>query len=106
MPLPWWDITNRLAFDKVSNSPLTNGQNPTNPVCMLHTGSDGLVSQLLAEIESYCREVGMAETTFGRKALNDGKVVGRLRAGGRVWPETADKVRLFIEQNPPEARAS
>ena len=26
----------------------------------------------VAEIEDYCRRGGLAETTFGRKAVNDG----------------------------------
>jgi hypothetical protein len=42
----------------------------------------------------------MAETTFGRLAVNDGKFVSRLRSGGRVTPETAARVRSFIQQAP------
>jgi len=44
--------------------------------------------QLLSEIADYCRRVGMAESTFGRHAVNDGKLVSRLRIGGRVTMET------------------
>ena len=33
---------------------------------------------LLQEISDYCRRTGMAETTFGRRAVNDGKFAGRL----------------------------
>lgn len=69
---------------------------------MLDITSDRLVNQLLAEIETYCEAAGIAETTFGRKALNDGKVVGRLKAGGRVWPETAERARQFMAKNPPQ----
>lgn len=66
---------------------------------MLH-GETTDTDRLVAEIEAYCERAGMAETTFGRKALNDGKVVSRLRSGGRVWPETAERVRQFIRDNP------
>jgi len=52
--------------------------------------------ELLLEIADYCRLAGMAETTFGRLAVNDGKLVGRLRLGGRVTGETAARVRAFI----------
>ncbi|HET7201284.1 MAG TPA: hypothetical protein VFI80_10785 [Burkholderiales bacterium] len=52
--------------------------------------------QLLNEIADYCRRVGMAESTFGRRAVNDGKLVGRLRIGGRVTMETVERVRAFM----------
>ena len=53
--------------------------------------------QLLNEIADYCRRVGMAESTFGRRAVNDGKLVGRLRIGGRVTMETVERVRNFMK---------
>jgi len=52
--------------------------------------------QLLNEISDYCRRVGMAESTFGRRAVNDGKLVSRLRIGGRVTMETVERVRTFM----------
>src|SRR5712691_11755639 len=55
--------------------------------------------QLLGEIADYCRRVGMAESTFGRRAVNDGKLVGRLRIGGRVTIETVERVRTFMSEN-------
>jgi hypothetical protein len=51
---------------------------------------------LLDEVSAYCRRAGMAETTFGRYAVNDGKFVSRLRLGGRVTLETQERVRLFM----------
>src|SRR5580698_6573462 len=38
---------------------------------------------ILEEISAYCRREGMAESTFGRRAVNDGKFVNRLRFGGK-----------------------
>src|SRR6478736_5977415 len=43
---------------------------------------------LLGSISDFCRRTGMAESTFGRRAVNDGKFVARLRDGARVTPET------------------
>ena len=54
--------------------------------------------ELLEQIESFLSQGSMAESTFGRLAVNDGKLVRRLRDGGRVWPETAEKVAAFIRQ--------
>src|SRR5271163_4808946 len=59
---------------------------------------------LLGEIAGYCRRVGMAESTFGRLAVNDGKLVSRLRFGGRVTLGTVERVHSFIEHHQPSAR--
>jgi SAM-dependent methyltransferase len=58
---------------------------------------------LLRDIAEYCRRAGMAESTFGRHAVNDGKLVGRLRLGGRVTTETLERVRGFIASQPAPA---
>jgi hypothetical protein len=40
----------------------------------------------------------MAESTFGRLAVNDGKLVERLRTARRgVWPDTEKRIRSFIK---------
>ena len=43
---------------------------------------------LLDSISEFCSRTGMAESTFGRHAVNDGKFVARLRDGARITPET------------------
>lgn len=53
---------------------------------------------LLHEISTFCRAAGMAESTFGRRAVNDGKFVPRLRFGGRVTTATVERVQTFISQ--------
>ena len=52
---------------------------------------------LLNEISRACRRLGIAESTFGRRAVNDGKLVSRLRQGGRVTLQTVERVRAFID---------
>src|SRR5579872_1068309 len=52
---------------------------------------------LLREISEYCRQSGLAESTFGRRAVNDGKLAARLRNGGRITTETVERVRAFID---------
>ncbi len=54
---------------------------------------------LLHDIADYCRRARMAESTFGRLAVNDGKLVSRLRIGGRVTTDTVDRVRAFIARS-------
>ena len=50
-------------------------------------------STLLDSISAFCRHNGIAESTFGRRAVNDGKFVARLRDGARITPETLERVR-------------
>ena len=54
------------------------------------------VQTLLAEIEKYCRNNGIAETTCGLQAVNDGKLCHRLRNGKSVTLATAQKIRAFL----------
>jgi hypothetical protein len=56
---------------------------------------------LLEDVTNYCRRAGMAESTFGRLAVNDGKFVGRLRSGGRATADTVQRVRAFINARAP-----
>jgi len=58
---------------------------------------------LLRDIAEYCRRAKMAESTFGRHAVNDGKLVSRLRLGGRVTTDTVERVRAFIASEPQPA---
>lgn len=53
-------------------------------------------AELLQEISDYCRKTGLAESTFGRRAVNDGKLTSRLRNGGRITTETLDRIRTFM----------
>ena len=55
--------------------------------------------ELLQEISEYCRHTGLAESTFGRRAVNDGKLASRLRHGGRITTETLDRIRGFMASN-------
>ena len=61
------------------------------------------VSFLLRDIESFCRRAGMAESTFGREAVNDGKLCSRLRSGRDVTLETAARIRRYINNFNPDA---
>lgn len=56
--------------------------------------------QLLEEISSFCRRAGMAESTFGRRVVNDGKLVRRLRHGGRITTDTLDRIRSYLSDHP------
>src|SRR5688500_1548505 len=61
---------------------------------------------LLDSISEFCRQAGMAESTFGRRAVNDGKFVSRLRAGARVTQETFNRIRDFMARHGAVAQVS
>src|SRR5438874_3647450 len=54
---------------------------------------------LLHEIAEFCRKTGLAESTFGRRAVNDGKLASRLRNGGRITTDTLERIRAFMARN-------
>ena len=58
--------------------------------------------QILDLISDFCRQLEMAESTFGRRAVNDGKLVNRLREGKRITIDTLDRIQAFIAQSLPE----
>ena len=71
----------------------------------------GTPGTLLDSISEFCRDSRMAESTFGRHAVNDGKFVARLRDGARITPETLERVNTFLTRHgalpreaPPELR--
>jgi hypothetical protein len=55
--------------------------------------------QILQEISDFCRQRGLAESTFGRRAVNDGKLANRLRNGGRITTDTLERIRSFMATN-------
>src|SRR3984893_15557904 len=52
--------------------------------------------QILSQITEFCRQADMAESTFGRRAVNDGKLVHRLREGKRITIDTLDRIQGYI----------
>jgi hypothetical protein len=61
--------------------------------------------QILQEISEFCRRRGLAESTFGRRAVNDGKLASRLRNGGRITTDTLDRIRNFMARSTDTAPA-
>ena len=51
---------------------------------------------LLTEIEAFCHRNGMAETTFGRRVVNDNSFVRDLRNGRDVKLSTVQRVQAWM----------
>lgn len=52
---------------------------------------------LLPTIEAFLAKTGMAPSTFGQKAINEWKLVERLRAGGNVGWKREERIREFMK---------
>jgi len=81
---------------KWANAHFTNGLLPIIMRAML--------SDLIQEIDAHlawrkARGHELAETTFGRFAANDGKLVGRLRAGGGITVSTMQSIQKWIAED-------
>lgn len=64
------------------------------------------VAALLKEITEFCREVAISESTFGRRAMNDGKFVDRIRQGGGLTVANLDRIRIYMAAERRKARAA
>lgn len=51
---------------------------------------------LLVVIDRYLRRTGIAETTFGRRAVNDPRLVADLRRGRQPGPHVRARVEALI----------
>jgi hypothetical protein len=58
------------------------------------------MENLLNEIDAFKQETGLSDFRIGFLAARNGRLVERLRNGGRVWPETEEQVRAFIASYP------
>ena len=52
---------------------------------------------MLKEITQFCASAKMSETTFGRRAVNDPRLVGDLRRGRTLSEKTKAKISTFME---------
>lgn len=63
-------------------------------------------STLLSDIDKFLTETGMGDFRFGLLSSRNGRLMERLRAGRRVWPETEQQIRDFMaEHRKPEVAA-
>jgi hypothetical protein len=60
---------------------------------------------LIQEIDAFLAEFELGEHRFGYLAAKNGRLVERLRSGGRVWPETEQQIREFMNKRRADAKA-
>lgn len=51
---------------------------------------------IIAEVERFLKRTGMAESAFGRRAVNDWKFVRDLRQGRELRRSTEQRIRNFM----------
>jgi hypothetical protein len=62
-------------------------------------------TNLLSEIEKFMAEANLGPHRFGILAASNGRLVERLREGGRIWPDTEQQVRKFMREYRRKAKA-
>lgn len=55
-------------------------------------------TNLLSEIEQFMADAKIGPHRFGILAVSNGRLVDRLRAGRRIWPDTEIQVRKFMRE--------
>lgn len=53
---------------------------------------------IVERVQAFCNKYGVAESTFGRLSVNDGKLVSRISAGSRIEVETARRMAEFMQK--------
>jgi len=56
----------------------------------------------MGEIDRFLAKTGMKESSFGRGAVNDWKLIGDIRKGRRLWPDTEERIRTFMDSYEPK----
>ncbi|MGH8244951.1 MAG: hypothetical protein ACREUU_00805, partial [Gammaproteobacteria bacterium] len=64
------------------------------------------IQLLVREIEEYCRNDGVAESTFGRLAVGNSKLMTRLRGGKGVTLRTLQRLREYMREHRPQIGTS
>jgi hypothetical protein len=54
-------------------------------------------AEILNQIEAHCRAANISESTFGLRAVNDGKLVERLRHGKTITLGTLDRIKAALQ---------
>ena len=62
-----------------------------------------MATTLLEEIEDYLSRSDYSPTYFGKLAANQPYLVAKLRGGAQVIHTTAERVRTWMRDHPPEA---
>src|SRR5882757_6006546 len=103
-----WPAKTEYRASPEGNSPFLrwadDGRTPRRPAAAHHNfPSPGPMKndQMLSQISEFCRRADMAETTFGRRVVNDGKLVHRLREGKRITVDTLDRIQAYIAASTP-----
>lgn len=63
---------------------------------MSHT--QNFIASAVLDAEDFCRQAGIAESTFGKRAVNDSTVIERLR-NGQVTLRTVERMLAYVRDN-------
>lgn len=53
-------------------------------------------NSITSDLDQFLMETGLSEHRAGILLARNGRLIDRLRSGGRIWPETEDKIRAAM----------
>ena len=62
------------------------------------------IARFLKQVDAYVAKAGIAASSFGLYAVNDGKFISSLKSGKRSWPERIERARKYMTENPPQKK--
>jgi len=65
-----------------------------------------IMSTLLQELDAFVLETGLSEHRVGIILAKNGRLIPRLREGGRIWPDTEQQVREALAKERADRAAS
>ncbi len=60
---------------------------------------------LLRDVDLFLKLTGMKPTNFGRDAINDRGLMTKLRRGRKLWLDTEQRVRAYMDTYAQDAAA-
>lgn len=55
--------------------------------------------EILSEIMEFCGATGISPWLFGKRVINNGKLVSRLQNGKGLWSDSIDIIRNYISSH-------
>lgn len=69
-----------------------------------NTGMDP--NTIIAELDAYCAQVGMKQTTVCQNALGNARLYDRMKRRIDQYAVDAEKLRAYMAANPPQTKGA
>lgn len=64
------------------------------------------IENLISEVEAYAKARSLSPATVISRAVDNGRLYGRLKSGFGCHVDTADRIRRYMASNPPSSEGA